>query len=391
MLEELDLAYDDGDAADMRGGRHRRRRSARGKSAFTLILVVAMLALLGGAGFWGVGKVRAFFTPADYDGKGYGHVEVQVHTGDTAAEIANTLYRHDVVKSAKAFVDAATDNPNSTGIQPGFYRVAKHMKASLAVLALLDSDNRIVTSVTIPEGYTANHTLTILSQSLHVPMSDFQQAIKNPAALGIPSSWYARDDGKKVKPTEAVEGFLFPATYSFDPGTTAKDALSQMVSKFMQEAAASGLDKVTGVSPYEALIVASLVQAESGVPSDDAKISRVVYNRLNNSDSSLHYLQFDSTVNYWLELNGKNAKQSGDLTYSELHDPSNPYNTYAHLGLPPGPIDCPGLDAMNATVHPANGNWVYFVRINKDGHSAFTNDYNTFLHDQQVARSRGLL
>lgn len=389
MLEELDLAYDDGDA-DAHGGRHRRRRGTRGRTVLTLILVVAMLALLGGVGFWGVGKVRAFFTPPDYDGHGYGTADVQVQTGDTAAEIANTLYRHQVVKSAGAFVNAANDNPNSSSIQPGYYRVAKHMKASLAVLALLDPKNRVVTKVTIPEGWSATHILTQLSDSLHLPMSDFNTAIKDPAGLGIPSRWYTRDDGKKVKPAIAVEGFLFPATYDFDPGTSAQDALSQMVSKFMQSAAASGLDKVPGgVSPYDALIVASLVQAE-GITSDFPKIARVVYNRLNDEQQPwLKKLQFDSTTNYWLELKGKGAKDSSKLTYSELHDSSDPYNTTVHAGLPPGPIDCPGLDAMKAAVHPAKGNWLYFVRIDKDGHSAFTNDYNVQLQNEQKAKENG--
>ena len=390
MLDGLDLSFEDGDS-DLRsgGGRHRRRKSRLGRSLLTLLIVVAMLGLLGAGGYYGVTKVRAFFTAPDYTGAGYGSVQVQVKPGDAAAEIANTLYDKGVVKSAKAFVDAANSNPNSRNIQPGFYQLAKHMKASLAVTGLLDPSKRVVTKVTIPEGYTTNRILSMLSEKLKLPLSDFQKAAKDPGSLGIPDSWYQRDDGKKANKT--VEGFLFPTTYEFDPGTTAQDALTQMVAMFMTQASKAGLDKVSGMSPFEALIVASLGQAE-GIPSDFPKITRVVYNRLNDNDQPwLKKLQFDSTTNYWLDLKGKGAKQSSGLTSAELNDPSNPYSTHAHAGLPPGPIDNPSFEAMKAAASPASGNWVYFVRIDKAGHSAFTNDYNKFLDYQALARSRGVL
>ncbi len=384
MLDELELAYDDSDA-DLRPGRHRRRRKG-GRSVFALLMVLALLAVLGVGGYWGVNKVRGFFTAADYSGPGHGSVQVQVRTGEGLGEIGNTLYGKGVVKSAAAFVDASQDNPNATNIQPGFYKVRKEMKASLAVAALLDLKNRISSKVTIPEGKTTNATLALLAKGLKLPLGDFKKAVKDPASLGVPSNWFTRTDHQKAAGT--IEGFLYPDTYQFDPGTSAKDALSEMVSRFMQNATSSGLDKPSGISPYEALIVASLVQAE-GMPKDMPKVARVIYNRLDANEDYLHNLQFDSTTNYWLDMTGKGAKQSRDLLESELKNPNNPYSTHVHPGLPPGPIDSPSAIAMKAATHPAPGNWLYFVRIDKQGNSAFTNDYDQQKRNEAKARENG--
>lgn len=352
----------------------------------TLLLVVALLAALGGGGYAAVHVVGGWFAAADYPGPGHGSVQVQVQVGQGAAEIGNTLYNKHVVKSAKAFVDAAEDNPNSRSIQPGYYKLHREMRAELALAGLLDQRNRIATKVTIPEGWTTNRILRTLSDRLHQPLSDFTEAIKDPEALGVPDAWFQREDHKKA--IRSMEGFLYPSTYQFDPGTSAKDALAEMVQQFMAEASKVGLDKTPGMTPFEALIVASLVQGE-GIDKDMPKVARVVYNRLTASDDYLHKLQFDSTTNYWLDLHGKGAKESRDLTDAELNDPSNPYSTHAHAGLPPGPIDNPGAVAMAAAAQPADGNWLYFVRIKKDGTSAFTDDYAQQKRNEEKARENG--
>jgi UPF0755 protein len=373
MLDELDLAYEEGES-EMRPGRHR-RRSRGGRSILAMILVLALLGALGGAGYWGFGKVRDFFTPADYTGPGHGAVQIQVETGQGLGEIANTLYNKGVIKSAKAFTNAAEDNSNATSIQPGWYRLRAHMKASVALAALLDLKNRISTKVTIPEGKTAKQIFAILAEKLHLPVSDFEKAAKNPSALGLDSGWFTRNDNKQV--TKTVEGFLFPDTYLFDPGTTATDALTEMVQHFKQAASDAGLDKpANGLSPYQLLIVAYMTQAEAGVPGDLGKVARVAYNRLNSTEPWMQYLQFDSTTNYWLSIRGQGRKNSYDLGTDQLNDPSDPYSTTAHRGLPPGPIGCPGEAAMKAAVHPTAGPWLYFVKAYKDGRSKFetTND-----------------
>jgi UPF0755 protein len=381
MLDGLDLGYDDDGDGAMRPGRHRRRRSGRGKSLFALVLVVVLLGVLGGGGYLGYHALRGFLAAPDYAGAGHGSVKVQIKTGDGLSDMANALYKKDVVKSAKAFVDASNKNPNSTSIQPGWYKLHKQMKASLAVTALLDLKNRIATKVTIPEGLTMNATLSLLSKGLKLPMADLKKAAKDPAALGIDKGWFARDDHKPAAKT--VEGFLYPDTYLFDPGTTAKDALTEMVSHFMKAAADSGLDQPKGITPYEALIVASITQGEA-INEDMPKVARVIYNRLGNPN--MQRLQCDSTTNYWLDLHGKGAKESSQLTRAELNDPDNPYSTTAHPGLPPGPIDSPGAIAMKAATHPAHGDWLYFVRIDKSGKSAFA--VTEAQHEANVAKAK---
>jgi UPF0755 protein len=384
MLDELDLAYEEGQSAGG-PGRHRRPKSRRGRSLFAAMMAVVLLGVLGGGGFWAFEQVKGFFTAPDFPGDGSGTVEVQVQTGQGAADIGNTLYSKGVVKSAQAFVDAAKDNAQSVNIQPGFYRVHKQMKASNALSMLLDLKNKIFSKVTIPEGLTAQQTFAKLSDALKIPVGDFATAAKNPTALGIPATWFTRSDKQKVTPS--VEGFLYPDTYQFDPGTTATEALSDMVSHFLSNAQAAGLGTPpAGVTQYDVLIIASLAQAE-GVTVDFGKISRVVYNRLNDAaEPWMQKLQFDSTTNYWLQLQGKGKKNSYDLTDAELNDATNPYSTTAHAGLPPSPIDSPGADAMKGAESPPAGGWLYFVKMFADGRSAF--ETTNAQHDADVAKAQ---
>jgi UPF0755 protein len=131
-----------------------------------------------------------------------------------------------------------------------------------------------------------------------------------------------------------------------------------MVSHFMEVAAkVKFVDRVQAerkISPYEALVVASLSQAEAGVPEDLGKIARVAYNRTYKKKPPMP-LQFDVTANYWLQLNGKPTKPSGQLTASELDDPNNPYNTVSKAGLPLGPINNPGEGGSGRRDGPAAG------------------------------------
>jgi UPF0755 protein len=388
MLDELELAYEEGQSASG-PGRHRRPKRRRGRSLFAAAIVLVLFGTLAGGGFWAFESVKGFFTAPDYSGNGTGTVEVQVQTGQGAADIGNTLYGKGVIKSAKAFVDAAKNNTQSVNIQPGYYRVHKQMKASAALSMLLDLKNKIFSKVTIPEGLTAQQTFAKLSTALNLPVSQFTTAAKDPVKLGVPATWFKRSDNKTVAPS--VEGFLFPDTYQFDPGTTADQALSEMVAHFVQNAQTAGLGSPpAGVTQYDVLIIASLVQAE-GVAVDFGKIARVVYNRLNDqAEPWMQKLQFDSTTNYWLQLQGKGRKNSYDLTDAELNDLNNPYSTTAHAGLPPTPIDSPGLEAMKGAQSPTAGPWLYFVKMFSDGRSAFEATNAQHEADVQAAQAKGV-
>jgi UPF0755 protein len=372
MIDELDLAFDE----HAERGRPRHRRGSRGgkksggKSAVAFLMAFILLALLGGGAFLGYKKIKGFFTAADYDGAGTGAVTVEIAQGSSITEMGNTLVTSDVVKSTKAFIDAAEKNPKGKNIQSGTYNLRKQMSAKAAVALMLDPKARIVNGVTITEGMTTVQIYAKLSAATKIPVKDYQDAAKDPEALGVPATWFKRTDKLPVR--KSIEGFLFPDTYEFPPKNTAADNLKLMVNHFLTVADQINFeDTVTAdrhVSPYEGLIVASLAQAEAGIPGDLGGVARVAYNRAYKAHMPL---QFDTTANYWLELNGKAAKHSGKLTPAELNDPKNPYNTVSKQGLPPGPIDNPGKLAMDAAANTPAGPWLYFVAIDKSGKSAF--------------------
>jgi UPF0755 protein len=336
--------------------------------AVVAVLVVALLAglLVGGRAVYDL----AFSAP-DYGGAGSGSVVVQVHSGDTAKDVGQTLVDKGVVKSVKAFTKAAKRTSGYRKLQPGFYELHLKMAASKALGFLLDGKHRKRGRVTIPEGTPLALVVDRLVKYTELTRPDIVAALGNPAVLGLPSYAGARP-----------EGFLFPATYDVEPGTGAVDALEMMTEKFSE--VAGGLDlengsKGVGLTPYQVVILASIIEKETPQPADRAKVARVVLNRLAKGMR----LQLDSTLNYVL------AERKARLSTEDISSES-PYNTYKHTGLPPTPIDSPGEAALTAALHPAAGNWLYFVTIDKAGHSLFTNDYQAFLAAKAKAQRDGV-
>jgi UPF0755 protein len=390
--DDLGLSFDEGEG-DGERGRHRRRPRAAGggKTAIALIVVVAILGCGVGGVWFGFNKLSGLFDAPDYNSGGTGEVQVQIFEGQSATDIGAKLEELDVVKSQKAFVEAAKDNPRSKEIQPGVYKLRKQMRAADAVLLLLDRDqSRQLLKFTVPEGKTVIDTLAIVAKATNLPLADFQAAVKDPKALGIPDFWFKRNDNKPVTPS--VEGFLFPQTYEFDPGADAKTILTEMVGHFIEVATKlKFVDRVQaerGISPYEALITASLSQAEAGVPEDLAKIARVTYNRVYKVKIPL---QYDVTANYWLQLNGKPMKPSSQLTQAEIDDKNSPYNTWSVKGLPAGPINNPGEAALKGAMEPPAGDWIFFVAIDKAGHSAFATTDAEHEANKKIACQNGVL
>ncbi|MFI5954091.1 endolytic transglycosylase MltG [Cryptosporangium sp. NPDC051539] len=375
----------DGNPGPGTPGKHRRKKGDRssGRTLVALLVVVAVLGGLAFGGWYGVTKVKDFFTADDYDGPGSGSVVVQIDDNQTVTDIANTLFKDDVVASAKAFVNAAADNPDSTrGLQPGSYKLKKQMKASDALDMLLDRANRVDgPSVIIPEGLTVKEILPRLAEKSGIPLAEFQKAAKDPAALGVPE-WGGPSPDRRV-----LEGFLYPSKYELNDQTTAEGLLKQMVALSVQAATKDDLSakaQELGVSEWDLMIIASLIEQE-GIEADFGKISRVIYNRL-NSTGALSYLQFDSTTQYWLIQTGKGRKAI--VTDAELKNPDNNYSTDVdrHQGLPPTPIGNPGDASLKAAANPTPGPWTYFVVVTKDRHSAFTDDYN--VHQDNILKCK---
>jgi UPF0755 protein len=188
-----------------------------------------------------------------------------------------------------------------------------------------------------------------------------------------------------------LEGFLFPATYEVPQSQTSdpQAVVDQMVKAFGATSTAVGLPDATAtlkgegvktaITPYQALIVASLVESEAKVPEDRAKIARVIYNRLDQRMT----LGIDAAVLYALQ------DRKAPLTESQLKVDS-PYNLRVRSGLPPTPINSPGQASIDAALHPADGDWTYYVLTDEDGHHYFTNSYSDFQRAVADAKARGV-
>ncbi|MFC4009539.1 endolytic transglycosylase MltG [Nonomuraea purpurea] len=326
-----------------RGGRRRRRRRNRGGFLAPLLAFVVLAGIIGGGGYYGYLWVSDALVPDDFTGQGTGEVVLEIQQGQSASEVATELERLGVVASAKAFVNAIGNANKSASLQPGEYKLRKKMSAASAV-AMLSPQNQLLVQARIPEGWRLSDTLAKLAEQTGKPVKEFQAAAKDTDALDLPS--YA--GGK-------LEGYAFPATYRFQPKTTPKQMLAAMVERFKQTAEQYDIEdgaKALGRSPRDIIIIASIIQAEAGRYEDMGKISRVIYNRLNHEPEM--ELKMDSTIMYALKKNGHAATDAETKI-------NHPYNTYRHLGLPPGPIANPGDHAIEAALNPEKGSWLFFV------------------------------
>lgn len=333
-----------------------RHRSGVGRLLGLLVAVVVII----GIGWGAISLLRTSSGGDDYAGPGSGSVTIVVKKGDSITAMGATLADADVVKSVDAFVSAATANEQANTIGPGSYTLRKQMSGDQAIALMLDPVSRASSRLVLPEGLRLTQTIELAAEAARLPVSDFEAVLQNPERLRLPR--WAND---------RPEGFMFPATYDLTGDESAQSLIRGFVKRFEQ--ASSDTELVTraaqiGRTPYEVLIIASLLQGE-GTPNDFAKIARVVYNRL---DAGMP-LQFDSTTAYGLGITQLN------LTQEQL-DSNTPYNTYVIKGLPPTPINSPGDAAIEAALTPARGKWLYFVTVNPDTkETKFAKSYDKFL------------
>ena len=337
------------DVDEEREPRRRRGKARRLAPWIALLVLVVFLGALGAGGLYAYNYLQAKNHPPDYTGAGtVPQVTVQVQSGDTATSLAPLLLKDGVVKSTSAFIKAAKASTNPAGLEAGFFQMNRQMQASLAYAYLVNPKHVVQHGVTLPEGLRVSDTLLRLSKVAHIPVASFQAVLKNQLSqLALPP--YAKN-----KP----EGYLFPATYPIVPHETALAILQAMVNRFAQEAQSKNLPASVSVPAHggtvhlttgQIIIVASLVQAEAGRGQDMPQIAEVIYNRLEIGMP----LKLDSTVFYGLGKYGTSASNA------EISKPG-PYNTYLNKGLTPTPIDSPGDAAIQAALHPATGNLLYF-------------------------------
>lgn len=323
----------------------------RGAAVLVVVSIVVGALLYGGLRFTGL-----IGGAADYSGDGTGSVEVAIQPGASGVQIGETLEDAGVVKSAEAFYQESLNDARSGMIQPGTFRLRKQMSSESAIDALLDRRNRIETTVVIPEGSRVGQIVEAIANASDLSEDEVSAALENPEDLGLPPE----ADGNP-------EGYLFPATYTIEDGTTARDLLRQMVAQTVKVRQELNLDEraqSVNLDTEQVMTVASILEYEARRDEDYPKVARVLYNRLNEDIP----LQLDSTVSYV-------SKREGDVwtTEAERADPSE-YNTYQHIGLPPGPIGSPGRKTIEAALNPAEGNWLYFF-ADEDGVTHFNRSF----------------
>ncbi|MGW1189853.1 endolytic transglycosylase MltG [Streptomyces sp. NPDC002559] len=360
---EDDEEYEDDSRASRRGGRGgSERRGGKGKkksrNGFACLVVsLVLVGGLGGAAYFGYSYWQDKFGAApDYTGKGTGEVEIEIEKGAFGYDIGNILKEKGVVKSVDAFVSAQNENPQGKSIQAGVYLLRKEMSAAEAVKMMLDGNSQNL--LVIPEGTRNVDVYAMVDKKLGLKKGTTKGVAKSEASdLGLPG-WAS--DGKNIK--DPLEGFLFPAAYPVTKGAKPEAVLKKMVSRANEEYGKLDLEatakkhKLDG--PWQVLTVASLVQAEGLTHDDFRKMAEVVYNRLKPDNSvSNGKLEFDSAFNY---LKNQSKIKIGS---NEIRTNPDPYNTYYHEGLPPGPISNPGDEALRATLNPTGDGWMFFISL----------------------------
>lgn len=336
---------------DLRRLQRLKRRSTRRKWTLVFVAVGLVLVSLGGSvayNFVSTSFVKEENQALDYEGLGQGNITVVIERGATGPDIAKALLDAGVIGSEQAFMKAYRSNSGSSGIQPGHYYMQKEMKAEFALERLLDPANRELYKIRIPEGKTLDYYYQQIANVTGADLEDVKKAAEDTTTLGLP----AEAGGN-------LEGWLFPSTYSFDPGVTPTAVLQEMVRLTIKT-----LDE-EGVAPADReriLTIASLVEREARLPEDRPMIAGVIYNRLAKNWA----LELDSAVKYAVPTS------TGDFATAEELEVDSPYNLHKNKGLPPGPIAAPGKASIEAAISPTAHNYMFFVTINLDtGETAY--------------------
>ncbi len=366
--EDLTELFPDADGSRSEPAARPRRR-ARRAIAIVAIVVVAALA---GAAIWAwanyeqpIRELLGWQEPADYEpGEANGEALVTIAAGDTGADVSAALFSAGVTRTETVFYDMLIASGADPAFYPGVYRLQQRMTAAAALAALEDPAAKVDNVVRLSEGMTVEQSVPVISDSLGIPLDEVRAAVADPAAYGVPAA--------------SLEGWLFPATYTFDPGVTASEVVRTMVDRAVASLDAAG---VPVADRQRILTIASIIQREAR-EGDFPRVSRVIANRLGPAGAETSgLLQMDSTAQYgYGEMHDGTASSSAQALADD-----NPWNTYVHPGLPAGPISNPGDAAIDAAMQPADGPWLYFVTVNLDtGETVFSTTADE--HEAAVAR-----
>jgi len=318
-----------------------------------LVLALAFLVLVGSGVLW----VQRQVNPSGASGPS---VRLTVEEGMATSDIASLLEREGVISSADVFKYYARLT-GVASIEAGEYSLDKRSDLSDVVKVLEGGAAKAEEErVTVPEGLTLREVAKVVGEMPGRSADKFMEV----ANSGAVRSQY------QPAGNNSLEGLILPETYFVGKGDDETRILRKMVDAFDALATQLNLTGAAGrfgITPYQAVIVASLVEREARVDEDRGKVARVIYNRLERKMQ----LQIDATVLYALNR----PQESVSFKDREVN---SPYNTYRIPGLPPGPIASPGRKSLEATASPTNGNWIYYVLTDPSGRHSFTADDREF-------------
>jgi len=305
---------------------------AIGRHPFRLVGTIAALLVL-----W---FLFALFQP--FHGEGSGRVEVTIPKGASVSEVGDLLGEKGVIDSSTLFQVRVTLAGKRSELYAGPFTLAHGMSYGAAIDALTQPPVKRVTTVTIPEGYSRSQAAQLVAED--GLEGDYEQETVRSKYLDP-----ARYGGKGAKD---LEGFLFPDTFEMKPGAPAADLVQLQLQDFKRRIASvdMGYAKSKNLTVFDVLTIASLIEDEAGVPGQRKLVAAVVYNRLHEGMP----LGIDATIRF------ATGNYEQPLTESELAVDS-PYNTRTNSGLPPGPINSPGIEAIEAAAHPAKAGYLFYV------------------------------
>jgi UPF0755 protein len=346
-----------------------------------MFVVFALVVVVGVAGLWYTRQVNPAGDPGD-------PITFTVNATDTVESISQRLEDEGMVTKAWVF-RWYVDHHGGLELTPGYYQLRPddHMGNIMRTLRIPPSQT--YTKVTFPEGFTYAKMGARLEQKV---------ARLSASAFGVAATDGSIRSVYQPAGVNSLEGLLFPDTYQVSNGESEAQVVQRMVDLMQRVGSQEGLDTAKtelGVDPYQALIVASLIEREAKVPEDRPKIARVIYNRMYLKMP----LQIDATLFYG---------QDGNLPFSELKKIDTPYNTYLHTGLPPTPIANPGRASIQAALHPAANPslgdplcvdvpkgtpclYLFYVVADADGRHAFAATIQQHEANVKKARELGLL
>ena len=385
----LDWPTDPWDATDQTGTVERLRRQTRPLKwiVYTaMVLGIVMVMIAGAVGWWYLGKMNPEGAAGDVQ-------SFTVAETDDVDSIAQRLYDQGLISDVGVF-EWYVDRNGGLEITPGYYEIRPNDHMGNVLGRLRTPPGQTYTKVTFPEGFTVAKMAERLDVSVdRLTAADFLTAAADPS---IRSSFQPPE-------VTSLEGMLFPDTYQVSNAESEGQVIERMIALMErvgeQEDIVNGAAAV-GRTPYEILVIASMIEREAAVEGDRAKIARVIYNRL--------FFQMPLAVDAAVYYGATQAGLDTTLPFSELRQIPGPYNTYENVGLPPTPIANPGRASIQAALHPAPNPsvgdpicvdlpdpsrcyYLYYVLGNEDGSHVFASTPEQQDANVEKAREAGLL